>query len=76
MTPHILYILQALYALGNTSLALKEQTIDGTFVTTIKDIFLSVCACLDDCDDKVCRFDPISIVLPPSLLKPLTSFVA
>ena len=47
-----------------------------SIVPTIKDMFLSVCACLDDCDDKVCLFVPISVVLPPSLLKSFTSFDA
>lgn len=48
-------LFKALYAIGNTSLALKEHFEQDavSIVPSMKDIFLPVCMCLDDRDDKV-----------------------
>ncbi len=52
---HFATFFKALYAIGNTSLALKEHFEQDavSIVPSMKDIFLPVCMCLDDRDDKV-----------------------
>lgn len=49
--------LKALFAIGNTSMDLKKYCIDrdtSSSFSSAKELFPSVCECINDKDEKVC----------------------